>query len=712
MPVTQLAPDSVNLAKDALDERENEKIASTVIEDYLNDDNDRKGWLESHATWVELYNQIDTVKARRFDQQSEETVPIMTQAVNEFFARASRTFFSSRKFVNVTNAADASDEDTQRSERIAAHMSYQLGIQDRGYLNGKKKMFLQAALHGSDFSTTYYDEVRRRPTTRRISAENLILPYRYEDEDFDNINRKTHRIFQSVNETRILAKQGYYTQGAAAMGLSSEKNQIRQVTDDATGITNSNESAEDYDKTAAIICQHRLLDLDGDGIAEPYMVWVDLTTKKVLRIQIRYEADDYGRPTDEFGNLIDPDNPHLKRPIEYFTHYSFMPNPEGVYSLGMGHLVGKLNIALNKLLRILIDSGTLSTVGNMSGFIADAIGIKGGSLDLEMGKFKKIPKTVDDIQRSIYQMKFQGPNPVLLQLMEFIQSLAQRIVSAPEVLSGETNYNLQPTTIITMVEQALQQYSAIQEGLAHSIESELKKLFRLNRLYLDREVTFKLEGKRFKVTPEDYKHDLVVSPIFDPRSITKQQQIARAQAEYQLVTSNPLTVQNKNSLYIVTRNYLEALETRNIDEILPKPEEEQPLNVNNQEQENSWFLMPMQQRPLFDVYPEHNHMDHIQRIDAFLQSPYAQVLDEETVMQINDHKRKHMSYLYAQKEGIDGQEFSRGQSGTDLLAFDGRNQSSFNVDAGALFPSTALGTGANMGGSAEATGTEPGVATT
>src|SRR3546814_4709624 len=42
---------------------------------------------------------------------------------------------------------------------------------------------------------------------------------------------------------------------------------------------------------AKILEQHRFLDLDDDGVPEPYIVWVDATTEKVLRIAIRYDTD-------------------------------------------------------------------------------------------------------------------------------------------------------------------------------------------------------------------------------------------------------------------------------------------------------------------------------------------------------------------------------------------------------------------------------------
>jgi chaperonin GroES len=38
--------------------------------------------------------------------------------------------------------------------------------------------------------------------------------------------------------------------------------------------------------------QHRLDDLDGDGLAEPYIVTVDVDTQQVMRVEPAYTADD------------------------------------------------------------------------------------------------------------------------------------------------------------------------------------------------------------------------------------------------------------------------------------------------------------------------------------------------------------------------------------------------------------------------------------
>jgi len=61
-----------------------------------------------------------------------------------------------------------------------------------------------------------------------------------------------------------------------------------------------------------ILKQHRYLDMDGDGIEEPYIVWIDATSRKILRITIRYDTDETGNPINN------------KEPIEYYTDYPFI----------------------------------------------------------------------------------------------------------------------------------------------------------------------------------------------------------------------------------------------------------------------------------------------------------------------------------------------------------------------------------------------------
>lgn len=642
-----------------LDDDTAKQVGQDAYESTELDRSSRSEWEEKHADWLKLYHQIDKEGANNLrGQGSTESVPILAEACIQYQIRAYQAFFPNRFFIDALPIGTPNQQTRERAERVGKHMSWQLGVLDRSYKRDKNQMFLATAQHGSDFTKTYYDPAQGKPVVERVRAQDLIVPYNVGPLRLEEIPRKTHVKMFPLNDTNILASRGWFTHPAEKMKVD-DSNIMRQVEDEVQGLQASNMGSR-YDLDYALLYeQHCFLDLDGDGIEEPYIVTIDATTKKLLRIAIRYETDIYGKPVGR----------DRKIPIEYFTHYQFLPNPDGFYGLGMGHLVGSANSACNKMFRMLLDAGKLANDGNMSGFVSEQSGIPGGELEMELGKLKKYPGFAEDIKKSIYMFNFPGPNAALLEMMQFTKENAERLTAITDALTGSPDKVYQPTTILTMVEQGLQLFSSIQEFQGYSLEEELQKVYKINQKYLTDEAYYIDGDQSIPINPEDYQEDLRVVPIFDPKYATRQQKLAKAQAIYEIATNNPLIASDQGALYAATKAVLEALDTENIDEMLPKPKATQPQEIDDQNVENSLFLLPVSGRPLFDVFPQQNHAEHVGKIDEFIREMEAnsmleppvvpggstemnkvvsQFSDEFTKQVISDlmnHRNKHLSFM-------------------------------------------------------------------
>src|SRR5204863_6562961 len=80
--------------------------------------------------------------------------------------------------------------------------------------------------------------------------------------------------------------------------------------------------------------QYRLIDLDEDGLDEPYIVTIDHSTRKVLRIEANFGPEDI-EVRDGMITCINP--------IRYYVKYDMFPNPKGdFYGIGLGHLLKRL----------------------------------------------------------------------------------------------------------------------------------------------------------------------------------------------------------------------------------------------------------------------------------------------------------------------------------------------------------------------------------
>lgn len=654
------SPELLNLAEE-LEASELDDIGRKVFEDFENDLESRSEWETMHAEWMDLYFQRDVSENPPWNDSSQESIPILAEAVNQFQSRSYRAFFPNRYFVDCLPIGEPSTEARERAERISRHMSWQLGVLDRTYKPNKNQMFMAVGLHGSDFTKTYWSPVSRRTEIERVRALDLVVPYGVGPRRIEDVERKTQVKWMTLNDGAILAASGWFVVAPEAFS-QVDSNAMQESADDADGLSSGVTWRDN--NLCCVLEQHGILDLDNDGIGEPYIIWVDRQSQKVLRIQIRYEVDETGLPLDN------------KEPIEYFTHYQFLPNPDGFYGLGFGHLLGHMNKAANKLQRMFIDANELSVIGNLSYLISEQLGLKGDSFELSMGKGTKIPRSVDDINKHFKQLRFEPPSQQTLQMLQQITEASQRLSSSTDILAGQPDKVYQPTAMLAMIEQGLQLFSSVQEFLGVAMEDELQKIYRLNAKYLEEGAYFSFGDKQLQIAPEDYTDDFRVVPVFDPKYSTRSAKLAKAEAEYKFIIENPLTSQDPEAIYLASYNYLQALDTENIDAVLKKPAPPpQAVRIDDQNLENAYFLMPPDKRPLFDVFPDQDHMRHIKTVDMFItfldgaepmnipnvpggDPSISRLLGtmgddqkKELIANLLRHRSLHLGYMYAQMNG-------------------------------------------------------------
>lgn len=629
-------PELRNLAAE-LDDDELKEIASECLEDFKNDDESRRRWLEMHAEWMRIYFLRDKPKSAPWPDSSTESIPLLAEACNQFHARSYQAMFPGRDIIKAIPIGKSDAKSKERADRVGTHMSWQLMARDRNYKRNKDRLLLALPNHGSFFTKTYYDPVRKRNIVQNVRAIDLVLPYGVGPRDIEDIDRKSEIIWISLDKAKYLKSVGYFSAEPDPWN-NSEIASPDKVHDEIQGINPPGYQNKNY---ARLIEQHRLLDLDDDGLREPYIVTLDTTSERVLRIAIRYDTDELGKPTDD------------KYPVEYYTQYNFMENPDGVYGLGLGHLIGPINTAVNKMLRQNIDAATLANVGNMSGLVSKSLSLKKGEIQIQLGKFITTESAVDDLSKGIFQFKFPGPQPTLPQMIELLMARSDRLATVTEAVSGQTEKVMQPTAIMALLEQSQQLFSAVYQRVLNSWENELTKIYRLNGKYLDPQEYFSVLDitgalKEVSVSREDYAADLQIQPIADPKMVTQRQKLAKADAEWQFLIQNPLVQQSPMHIYNASKRYLKAIEADNIDEVLPKPEGMMPP-VDDPVRENMGALLPIPMIP--EPAPNQDHMHHLQVHTGLLNDPaYGSNLSDLGRQTLTEHIRATIALMYGQFE--------------------------------------------------------------
>lgn len=578
-----------NLAS-SMDESMKREIAKEIKDGYKSDEETRAGWLDQHTFWMSLYMQSDYAESASPDRDwgATESIPILTEACDQFQARTYKTFFPQEEFISAKVLQHSRDQIKaklmqERAERIGQHMSWQLSVQNRNYKKDKNALFLGAAVHGSFFTKTYFDAIKKkRPCIDNIRPTDLVVDYNCGPIRIEDVRRKSHVISSTLAQMYAYVNNDYFTSLPKPM-QEYQRNSYDVAFDENMGLVPVVPRVR-TDQPVRLIEQHFYLDLNDDGNFLPYIGTIDEESGQLLRLTIGYEADPMGNPAKDYEQ------------IQYFTHYKFKENPDGFYGLGLGHLIGDLNSAVNIMTRQVMDAATLANDGNNSGFISERLGLdQEDEITMTLGKFKKIPDTTGDIQSGIYKMDFPGPNPALMQIIQVLDLRAQRLGSTTDATTGTIDKVQQPTTVLAQIEQSLELFSSVQMGLADSLTDELQKIFRLNQKYLPLVEYFSINDAPGQIARMDYEDDMIVVPVFDPKQSTRAQKVAKAQAELQATMQNPMSQTRPWVFDVAFRRYLEALGADNIDELIPPvpTPQEMMLNVIHQAQAGGGQASPM-----------------------------------------------------------------------------------------------------------------------
>lgn len=621
-----------------------QQIGQEIKKGYSDDDATRAEWLDMHEFWLRLYNQTDYAlnSDDERDWGATESVPILTEACDQFQSRTYKAFFPNETFISAVPLKHTDNPQERkalqdRCDRIGRHMSWQLGIQNQDFKKDKRSLFLATAIHGSFFTKTYFNTKKMRLCVDNVRPTDLVVSYNVGPKRIQEIRRKSHIIRTTVGETQLLMNDGYLTEAAKA-DYGQSMSQYDISVDEAQGLNPGSNSIR-RDAQATLIEQQFWLDIDDNNQFMPYLGAIDLISGRLLRLTIDYEADPTGKPINDYEQ------------IQYYTHYRFMENPDGFYGYGLGAKIGDLNSAVSIGMRQMLDAATLANDGNSSGYISNRLCMDGEEeVTMTIGKLKKVPDTTGDLSQGIMMMKFPGPSDAQMKIIQWMDSRAQRMAGTTEATTGDIQKNMQPTTVLAQIEQGLEVFSSVQMGLADDFGDELQKIYKINQKHMPFVEYFGINEVPEAVTRADYQDDMALQPIFDPKFSTQSQKAARAQAEAQIVMQSPALIQQPEIQMALVRRNLEAIDADNIDELVPPPPPP-PANIDDQTKENMLFLMPGQQRPSFDVYPDQHHTEHLALLDQFL-AGHGNKLDPEQGQAIIAHRQKHESFQYGVQHGL------------------------------------------------------------
>ena len=534
--------DKINLADD-LDETKLAEIGRKIVFGYNIDEDSRKDWWKLTQEGLKIARQVAEKKSYPWAGAANIKYPLIATAAIQFAARAYPQIIQGTDVVKAQMVGKPSLDKENRAKRVGMHMSYQLLEQMEEWESDTDQLLTSLPVVGMYFRKTYYDTLLKRNRSIGISPENLVVNQKITD--LKTARRITEKINLYKNEVIERERAGIYV----------EK------------INESMQQNDEEDKAELFLEQHCWLDLDEDGYDEPYIVTVHEDSQKVCRVVARYDLD----------GIILTDKGKVKKitPVDYYTDFGFLPDPAGnYYKMGFAHLLGPINETINVTINQLLDAGHLANC--QGGFLGSGVRLKGGVLRVKPNEWIPIDVPGAALRDNIFPLPVRDPSPVLFQLLGLLTETGMKLAAVSETMTGEApGQNTPATTVLAMIEQGLKVFTSIYKRVFRSLKLEYKKLYRLNRLYMDDVEYIRVLDDQMAVFQQDYAaDDLDIVPVADPTISSEAQRLARAQAMLNSLQYNP----TKGGKIGILRYYYEAIGVPDVDKFLPPKEVEGLVN--------------------------------------------------------------------------------------------------------------------------------------
>ena len=537
------------------------KIGNFVWDGFDRDEYSRSAWLRRNEAGMDLAMQMTQDKTWPWAGCSNVAFPLVTVATMQFHSRAYPALLSPASPVKCRVMGEQVPVLVERAHRVGNHMSFQLLEEDSDWEPQHDRMIFNYAIVGTAFKKTFYDGAEDHPESDLVLAKDFIVDYYAKS--VETAERKTHRFPLPRNKIHSNVRKGLYrdvlSEGWYKVDAQPRMSAQEIMTARRKGqMPVTNDSATPYWGLE----QHVLLDLDGDGYAEPYIITIEEKSRAVLRIVTGFDSDvDIIRNAS--GEIVSVQQK------QYFTPYVFIPSPDGgVYGIGFGVFLGPLNESVNSIVNQLIDSGTLANTAG--GFLGRGAKIRSGDTGFTPFGWNRVDASGDDLRSSIVPLPVREPSNVMFQLLGLLIDYTNRVAGATDMQVGENpGQNMKAQTAELLVENGQTVYAAIFKRHWRAFKQELKKLYLLNAQYMSSRKSYP-QGMIFR---EDYLGDAnAIVPTADPAVVSETMKLRQATALKQAAMTTP-----GYDLQAVELYYLESLKVEQPSRFYKGPDKVPPL---------------------------------------------------------------------------------------------------------------------------------------
>jgi hypothetical protein len=542
---------NANLAEQMADD-ELQTIASDLLEDFQEDLDSRKDWMQTYVDGLELLGMKIEERSEPWEGACGVYHPLLSEALVKFQAETIMETFPASGPVKTKIIGKETPAKKDSAERVQEDMNYQLTEVMKEYRPEHERMLWGLGLAGNAFKKVYYDPSLERQVSIFVPAEDVVVPYGASN--LESSPRVTHVMRKTKNELRRLMVAGFYRD----VDLPEPDNVLDDIEKRIAEKMGFRATADDRYKLLEIQVYLDLPgfeDKDDDGketqIGLPYIVTIEKTSQEVLAIRRNWHPEDKSCQ---------------KR--NHFVHYPYIPG-FGFYAFGLIHLIGAFAKSGTSIIRQLVDAGTLSNLPG--GLKTKGMRVKGDDTPIAPGEFRDVDVAAGTIRDNILPLPYKEPSQVLLGLMNQIVEEGRRFAAAADLKIADMSANSPVGTTLAILERTLKVMSAVQARIHYAMKQELKLLKDIIRDYTPDEYSYEpVEGSP-RAKKSDYD-DVDVIPVSDPNSATMAQKVVQYQAVMQMAQANPQIY----DMVELNRQMLDVLGIKNVGKLVPSAEDIKP----------------------------------------------------------------------------------------------------------------------------------------
>jgi hypothetical protein len=593
-PALHVYDRDVNLVAQ-LSPEEQKKMAEEAVERYQRDWDSGKKFRERRVRQVELFAGVLPEKPPGHEKVAQIHLSIIAQSVIILHATIHGQLFPPSDYIYGAKALTPMAD--ERVRRMGLHMNWQVTTKIVEYLPSNDKGMVQWLVYGNMFDCWYYDPIEERPCYEIIHTDDLVMPYtargvRYDLADIPRVTRKLHKYQHEIEQ---LADKQFYANTdqlfaddevgdmVPADKPSDADAPMQRAEDRIQGL---DRPPEDPHAPRLIVDQHCWLKLPGDKRQRPVIVTVDAEKKVLLRLVLREDEDPrdrarFNREQDanqarfaaqQAQHVADtqawmstassvamddgsvqllqpvgeppqaPEPPAAPRPVKivpvnWFTKYPCIPNPEGPYDFGVGYLLEGDNIAADTLMSQYVSALTLALFPTF--LYSKQAKMARGEFRLRMGEGVEVPLPPDSLQKAFFQFQFPPPPAAVPSLIQSREQAGRDLVGASSILTGDDDTSNQTATEV-QIKNASARTNLAEMGnrFNKARQNSMRNLARINAKTLDPIEYFavtmpgsqNVPPEMLSVARSDYLEDFQVTFNTDPRLASQPQRVQEAAA--------------------------------------------------------------------------------------------------------------------------------------------------------------------------------------